>query len=52
MAQETNAEKVVRFRRALGRLIERVSEDRYILAVVLVGSLDDQTIWDRETIGL
>jgi hypothetical protein len=45
-------EKVVQFKTALDRLIERVSEDRYVLAVVLVGSLSTETIWRRDSIGL
>jgi hypothetical protein len=36
----------------LTQFIERVAEDRYVLAVVLVGSLSAATIWDRESIGL
>ena len=34
------------------QLIERVSEDRYVLAVVLVGSLVEETIWNRDSIGM
>jgi hypothetical protein len=45
-------EKVACFEAALNRLIARVSEDRYVLAVVLVGSLSKETIWHRESIGL
>lgn len=52
MAKETDAQKVARFEAALQQLIERVSEDRYVLAVVLVGGLIEETVWDRETIGL
>src|SRR5205085_3951723 len=44
--------KVARFRAALAQLTERVEEDRYVLAVVLVGSLTPETIWRRETLGL
>lgn len=50
--KETNGEKVARFEAALSQLIARVTEDRYILAVVLVGSLSEATIWDRESLGL
>lgn len=49
---ETDAEKVARFESALQQLIERVAEDRYVLAVVLVGSLSAETIWNRDAIGL
>ena len=52
MAKETNTEKVARFESALNQLIERVAEDRYVLAIVLVGSLVEETIWDRDAIGL
>jgi uncharacterized protein len=33
-------------------LIERIAEDRYVLAVVLVGSLSTETIWQRKALGL
>jgi hypothetical protein len=49
---EDDAAKVARFEAALKQLIDRVAEDRYVLAVVLVGSLSTETIWQRETIGL
>ncbi|MCA9136260.1 MAG: hypothetical protein KDB00_05865 [Planctomycetales bacterium] len=52
MANETAAEKITRFASALDQLIGRVSEDRYVLAVVLVGSLTPETIWDRESLTL
>src|SRR6202047_1015856 len=32
--------------------MERIGEDRYVLAVVLVGSLSEETIWRRDTLGL
>ena len=49
---ESDNEKVVRFEAALNRLVERVSQDRYVLAVVLVGSLSTESIWLRESISL
>jgi hypothetical protein len=52
VAAESDQEKVVRFNAALKQLIERMAEDRYVLAVVLVGSLIPETIWHRESIGL
>jgi uncharacterized protein len=52
VAKETNGEKVARFEAALNQLIERFAEDRYVLAAVLVGSLSEETIWDRESLGL
>jgi hypothetical protein len=52
VANESDADKVARFKAALNQLIERVAEDRYALAVVLVGSLSAETIWNRESLGL
>lgn len=50
--REDDAAKVARFEAALDQFIERISQDRYILAVVLVGSLSVETIWDRESLHL
>jgi hypothetical protein len=47
-----DVEKVARFQAALDQLIERITEDRYVLAVVLVGSLSTETIWHRESLGV
>ncbi len=52
MASETDAEKVTRFETALTQLIGRIAEDRYVLAVVVVGSLSEATIWHRESLRL
>ncbi|HUP77376.1 MAG TPA: hypothetical protein VM260_02365, partial [Pirellula sp.] len=52
MKNLSDEEQVARFETALNHLIERVSEDRYVLAIVLVGSLSKETIWRRETISL
>jgi hypothetical protein len=52
VTQDDDAAKVARFKAALRQLIERVAEDRYVLAVVLVGSLSTETIWQRESLGL
>src|SRR6516225_9794928 len=52
MTQDDNAAKIARFEAALRQLIERIAEDRYVLAVVLVGSLSGETIWHRESLGL
>ncbi|MEL7263306.1 MAG: hypothetical protein AAFP69_00645, partial [Planctomycetota bacterium] len=43
-------EKLQRFRDALQLFTDRVAEDRYVLAVVVVGSLDESTIWKRESL--
>lgn len=52
MPTESPAEKVARFNAALKQFLERIAEDRYVLAVVLVGSIRPETIWRRESIGL
>src|SRR5262245_4000276 len=52
MTRETDTEKLVRFEAALQQFVERITEDRYVLAVVLVGSLRAETIWQRESLGL
>ena len=52
MIKNDDVEKVARFQAALSQLIDRIAEDRYVLAVVLVGSLAEETIWHRETLGL
>src|SRR5271156_4578612 len=52
MTQKEDAAEVARFQTALNQFIHRVAEDRYVLAVVLVRSLSNETIWSRETLGL
>jgi hypothetical protein len=52
MTQKGDGGKVARFQAALNQLIERIAEDRYVLAIVLVGSLAEETIWHRETLSL
>jgi hypothetical protein len=52
MPSETAAEKVARFNAALQQFLERIAEDRYVLAVALVGRIRAETIWRRESIGL
>jgi hypothetical protein len=52
MTQKEVAAEVARFKAALSQFIDRVAEDRYVLAVVLVRSLSTETIWARETLGL
>ena len=52
MTQDDGVDKVERFEAALNQFTERITEDRYVLAVVLVGSLSGETIWDRESLGL
>jgi uncharacterized protein len=52
MTKNDDVEKVARFQAALNQLTERIAADRYVLAIVLVGSLVEETIWHRETLGL
>lgn len=52
MAGETDTEKMHRFEAALNQFLERIKDDRYVLAVVLVGSLSTVTLWRRETLRL
>src|SRR5262249_40868991 len=52
MSRNNDIEKIARFQTALNQLIERIAEDRYVLAIVLVGSLAEETIRHRETLGL
>src|SRR6516165_9079130 len=52
MTRENDAEKVARFKAALQQFVERIAEDRYVLVVVLVGSLRAETIWQRESLAL
>jgi hypothetical protein len=52
VADESDAQKVARFQTALDGFVERIAKDRYVLAIVLVGSLSAETIWDRQSLGL
>ena len=52
MTRETDAAKLARFEAALQQFVERIAEDRYVLAIVLVGSLRAETIWQRESLAL
>lgn len=49
---EKDSEKLARFEAALRQFIERIAQDRYVLAVVLVGSLTEEIIWRRESLSL
>jgi len=52
MDTETDQDKRARFQSALDQLVARVSQDRYVLAVVSVGSLSESTIWRRESLSV
>jgi hypothetical protein len=52
MSRDEDGEKLAQFETALRQFVERVAEDRYVLAIVLVGSLSPETIWRRESLGL
>lgn len=47
---ETPDEKLARYRGALSQFIERIEGDRYVLAVILNGSLSLETIWRKHAI--
>ena len=49
---ETLDEKLARYQSALNLFVERLEQDKTILAAVLVGSLSDETIWRKEKIYL
>ena len=52
MRPENDAAKLGRYEAALAQFVERVMEDRYVLAVVQVGSLRLETIWARHALSL
>lgn len=52
MTPKDDVDKLARFQAALNQFLERIAGDRYVLAVVLVGGLTNETIWRRESIGL
>ena len=52
MVDDSNTQKLARFRLALDQFVKRAAEDRYVLAIILVGSLSEDTIWKRESIRL
>ncbi|MFO1497778.1 MAG: hypothetical protein U1G07_05180 [Verrucomicrobiota bacterium] len=49
---ESLAQKVARFDRALELFLDRVRADANLLAAILVGSLTEETIWRRDAIHL
>ena len=51
-ANEPLDDKLPRFRAALKLFIERLERDTNILAAVLVGSLDEETIWRKDRLFL
>jgi hypothetical protein len=52
MTRNEEVEQVARFQAALTQLTERIAEDRYVLAIILVGSLRPETIWRRESLSV
>jgi uncharacterized protein len=52
MRRENDAAKLGRYEAALAQFVERVTQDRYVLAVVAVGSLRLETIWSRHALSL
>ncbi len=45
-------EKLLCYQHALRLFVERLEQDKTILAAVLVGSLTEETIWRKEQISL
>jgi hypothetical protein len=52
MKRDVDVKKLARFEAGLQQFIDRITEDRYVLAIVLVGSLRTETIWQRESLAL
>jgi hypothetical protein len=52
MPRANDATKLDRYQAALDQFVERVMTDRYVLAVVEVGSLRPETIWARHSLSL
>jgi hypothetical protein len=52
MPRENDAKKLERFEAALAQFAERIMADRYVLAVVEVGSLRPEMIWARHSLSL
>jgi uncharacterized protein len=52
MPRENDAQKLERYETALAQFVERIMADRYVLAVVEVGSLRAETIWARHALHL
>jgi len=52
MPRDDDAKKLGRFEAALAQFVERIMEDRYVLAVVQVGSLLLETMWQRHSLSL
>ena len=51
-ADTANDAETRRYRRALDALVEKLKEDRYILAAVLMGSLSYDQVWEKSDIDL
>jgi hypothetical protein len=52
MPRENDADNLARFETALAQFAARTMKDRYVLAIVAVGSLRPETIWSREALSL
>lgn len=46
------SEKIEKFQSALQLFLERLEQDKTILAAILVGSISEETIWRKESIGM
>lgn len=52
MKSQDLKDKLERFQNALEQFLDRLREDRYVLGAVLIGSLNETTIWHKDGIGL
>jgi len=52
LAEQEPVRKLETYREALGAFVERLKEDRTILAAVLLGTLDETTIWRKDGLAL
>ncbi len=52
MLDDDMGAKLNQYESALSGFIDRVKEDRWVLAVVQVGSINEETIWRKDGIGL
>jgi hypothetical protein len=52
MPRDDDAKKLGRFKATLAQFVERIMEDRYVLAIVQVGSLLLETMWERHSLSL
>ena len=52
MQENSPDAKLKQYQSAIDAFVERIKEDRWVLAVVQVGSINEETIWRKDGIGL